>query len=74
MGFGMGAGMGITNGSPGGNGAAGATGACGGGGGTGVWADIAAWGSREGLLDVEQTRLLRRVPLTLAQGAHHRGA
>lgn len=31
-----------------------------------TWADIADWGRREGLLDVEQARLLRRVPLTIA--------
>ncbi len=29
-----------------------------------TWADIADWGRREGLLEVEQARLLRRIPLT----------
>ena len=31
-----------------------------------TWADIADWGRREGLLEVEQARLLRRVPLARA--------
>jgi len=31
-----------------------------------TWAEIAAWGRREGLVDVEQARLLRRMPLTIA--------
>jgi CheY-like chemotaxis protein len=31
-----------------------------------TWAEIADWGRREGLLDVEQARLIRRVPLTIA--------
>ncbi len=34
------------------------------------WADIAAWGSREGLLDAEQAQLLCRMPMTLARGDH----
>jgi CheY-like chemotaxis protein len=39
-----------------------------------TWADIAAWGRREGLLDVEQARLLRRVPLTIALRAQEPAA
>jgi hypothetical protein len=31
-----------------------------------TWADIADWGRREGLLEVEQARLLRRIPLSRA--------
>lgn len=31
-----------------------------------TWADIAEWGRREGLLEVEQARLLRRIPLSRA--------
>lgn len=31
-----------------------------------TWADIAEWGTREGLLDAEQASLLSRVPLTAA--------
>ena len=31
-----------------------------------TWADIADWGRREGLLEVEQAHLLRRVPLARA--------
>ena len=31
-----------------------------------TWADIADWGRREGLLEVEQARLLRRIPLARA--------
>ncbi len=39
-----------------------------------TWADIAAWGSREGLLDAEQTHLLRRMPMTLAAQPQERWA
>ena len=31
-----------------------------------TWADIADWGRREGLLEMEQAHLLRRVPLARA--------
>ncbi len=38
------------------------------------WADIAAWGIREGLLDAEQAQLLCRMPMPPARGAHESGA
>lgn len=33
-----------------------------------TWTEIAEWGKREGLLDAEQARLLRRVPLAGPEG------
>ena len=36
-----------------------------------TWADIAAWGQREGLLDAEQARLLVRVPANTTAEIRH---
>ncbi len=39
-----------------------------------TWAEIAEWGMREGLLDPEQARLLRRIPLAEPHKARERSA